>query len=106
MKANAEIAQRVVEFAAVVQTEINKEYAKKYSMLTPPTVRIDEGSKNFKVVLIGSQTSVHCFVSKTDGKIYKAATWKAPAKHARGSIFDANFGWGTAVNVYGGTYLR
>ena len=27
--------------------------------------------------------SVHCFVDKKTGEVYKAASWKAPAKHVR-----------------------
>ena len=34
-----------------------------------------------------SGRSVHSFVDKKTGDIYKAQTWKAPAKHARGNVF-------------------
>lgn len=44
------------------------------------------------------------FVDMKDGSILKAAGWKVPAKHARGSIFNAN----PLENVdqYGPKYLR
>lgn len=49
----------------------------------------------------GSQRSVVCFID-SDGNIWKAATWKQPALNfTRGSIFDENFGVGTAVHKYG-----
>lgn len=48
---------------------------------------------------------VFCFVDKTNGDILKAATWKAPAKHARGNIFDED-GGANAVDWHGGRYLR
>lgn len=35
---------------------------------------------------------VHSFVSLTTGEIFKPASWKAPAKHARGNIFDEDHG--------------
>ncbi len=34
----------------------------------------------------GGQTSVHCFVEIETGNIFKAATFKAPAKGIRGNI--------------------
>jgi len=48
--------------------------------------------------------SVYCFVDTTNGDILKAASWKAPAKHARGNIFSDNPL--SAVTEYGGRYLR
>lgn len=32
--------------------------------------------------------SIHCFVQRKNGDLLKAATYKAPAKGKRGSIFD------------------
>ena len=67
------------------------------------------GRKFIKVVKGSSpgQRSVWGFVAKVDGvhkgvpmlkgDILKAATWRAPAKHSRGSIFDSemhkSFSW-------------
>lgn len=51
-----------------------------------------------------SGQSVYCFVDKTNGDILKAASWKTPAKHARGNIFDENPG--DAITEYGAKYLR
>jgi len=58
-----------------------------YDMTKAPTFSIMSGSKFHKIVVTtwGSQ-SVHCFVEKESGDIYKAATWNAPAKHVRGNI--------------------
>lgn len=55
-------------------------------------VEFEPGSKYVKVVKIssGGSRSVHSFVEKANGNIWKAASWKAPAKNfARGNIFDA-----------------
>ena len=30
-----------------------------------------------------SAGSVHCFIDKQTGEVYKPASWKAPAKHVR-----------------------
>lgn len=73
------------------------------------TFTVDFGRKFIKVV--GSRWKnpdsryVYCFLDY-EGNIYKSASWKAPAKHIRGTVFDKDYGWGTALNRYGATYLR
>ena len=45
----------------------------------------EEGRKYFKVIMetdSGSR-SVHCFIDKKTGEIYKSASWKSPAKGVR-----------------------
>ena len=61
---------------------------------------ISPGRKFDKVI---HDNSVWGFVAKTDGMlkgipyfvgdVFKAAGWRAPAKHVRGSIFDGNSDW-------------
>ena len=57
---------------------------------------IREGKKYYKVVQVEYDTfqnrneyrdgSVHAFVDKNNGNVYKPASWKAPAKHVRYSF--------------------
>lgn len=61
-----------------------------------------KGRRYMKVV---RDTSVHCFVDIQNGDVLKAASWNAPAKHARGNIFDDNNGLGS-MGDYGPAYLR
>ena len=61
---------------------------------------IKPGRKFDKVI---HDNSVWGFVAKTDGMlkgipyfvgdVFKAAGWRAPAKHVRGSIFDGSVSW-------------
>lgn len=46
---------------------------------------IETGKKYHKVIMIdgGSSRSVHCFIDKKTGEIYKSSSWKAPAKGVR-----------------------
>lgn len=50
---------------------------------------IETGKKYYKVVMSAhGSRSVHCFVDKTTGDVYKSASWKAPAKGVRYSLLD------------------
>ena len=61
---------------------------------------IKSGKKYDKVI---TGTSVWGFIAKSDGvhkgipyrrgDVFKAAGWRAPAKHVRGSIFDDSTSW-------------
>jgi hypothetical protein len=51
-----------------------------------------------------SSKSAWAFVDKENGDIYKPATYSAPAKHARGNIFDKNT-WKT-ISAFGPAYMR
>ena len=46
---------------------------------------IESGKKYHKVIFVsgGGSRSVHCFVDKQTGEVYKSATWKSPAKGVR-----------------------
>jgi len=110
MKADIKVEAEIANFVAKIQDEINKHYSQNLSNLTTPQIVLNSGSKFYKLVQVNTDgnhisRSVHCFVDKQNGDIYKAATWAQPAKHVRGSIFDPNYGWGTAVGLYGATYL-
>ena len=61
---------------------------------------VKSGRKFDKII---KENSVWGFVAKTDGihkgipykkgDVFKAASWRAPAKHVRGSIYDTNTNW-------------
>jgi hypothetical protein len=46
---------------------------------------IESGKKYHKIILVdgGGSRSVHCFVDKKTGEVYKSASWKSPAKGVR-----------------------
>jgi len=53
-------------------------------------VETEAGSKFVRVVTsTAGSRSCYCFVEKATGNILKSAGWKAPAKGARGNIYDA-----------------
>ncbi len=46
---------------------------------------IETGKKYHKVIMVngGGSRSVHCFIDKKTGELYKSASWKSPAKGVR-----------------------
>lgn len=69
---------------------------------------IERGKRYAKIVRTTNghnSRSVHCFIDLTNGNVLKAATWKAPAKHARGNLNDASGGL-SCMGPYGAAYLR
>lgn len=61
-----------------------------------------KGRKYVKVIY---NNSVHSFVDMKSGDVLKPASWKAPAKKARGNIYDDNYGLGS-MGPHGPAYLR
>ena len=59
---------------------------------------IESGTKYHKIIEVidhgpnrmGPSRSVHCFVDKNTGEVYKSANWKSPAKGVRYSLLDDN----------------
>ncbi|VVC05040.1 Uncharacterised protein [uncultured archaeon] len=99
------IDERLQGFIRKITAEANKNCADINSRTFMATI----GKKYFKIVQeqnYDGSRSVFCFVDRKTGDIFKAASWKQPAKHPRGSIFDENFSWGKGVGPYGAVYLR
>lgn len=66
----------------------------------------ERGKRFIRVVSAwGPQRSAWAFIDTTNGDVLKPASWKAPAKHARGNIFD-EFNGMKYVGPYGPAYLK
>ena len=90
-------------------TKISNDHREKWYPSCPEVVFSQTAGKRYVKVIrgdvSGGQRSVHCFVEVVTGNVLKAAGWKAPAKHARGNIFDEHNGL-NRMNEYGPEYLR
>ena len=55
------------------------------SGILPIDYQVETGKKYHKVVFIdgGGSRSVHAFIDKQTGEVYKSASWKSPAKGVR-----------------------
>ena len=93
-------------------TENAKPYVEKFNHMKNVTFKVDGGRKFLKIKYFSDRIntdyddngkatktihkdikgSIHCFVDKNTGDIYKAATWRAPYTKGnnavRGSIYD------------------
>lgn len=95
-------------FVDEVNEEIKSYYETNLKNLTPELLQVDVGNKYIR---LWKGSSCWGFISRVDGDLkgapvkkgdlLKAATWKAPAKHARGNIVEGTARWG----VYGPEYL-
>lgn len=52
---------------------------------------LESGRKYYKLIhKDGISRSVHCFIDKSNGDVYKSASWKSPAKGVRYNLLDDN----------------
>jgi len=73
-----------------LQNEVNFDYHQRKidelkNGILPIDYQVETGKKYHKVILVDSSSnrSVHCFIDKNTGEVYKSASWKAPAKGVR-----------------------
>ena len=98
MSKEVNFGQSLTAFLDVVNAQLEERYSR-YNNLETPTLEVRAGKKYVKIIrrdADGDSGSVFGFVSAVDnpkkgekvGDILKPATFSAPAKHPRGSIFS------------------
>jgi hypothetical protein len=107
MKSSPEFDERLEKLVAIAN-QIVEEYHKKAGYtFDRDCIKALPGSRYIKLIqesATGSR-SVYGFVDKSNGDIYKAASWKMPAKHPRGNLFNTDLGRG-CLNPFGINYLK
>jgi hypothetical protein len=88
------------DFRAYAEGVLRTYYDRQGYTFATPNIEIKRGGRKYiKLIRTESnydtgepqgQTFVHSFVEVATGDIFKAATFKAPAKHARGNIYRGN----------------
>lgn len=104
-KAKREFYEALEVFLVGLNDMIERNHEAHFPSLKMPVLSLEEGSKLVRVVRDSGQKSVHCFIDKNNGDVLKAASWKAPAPHPRGNIYDPDNGM-SAVGPYGAKYLK
>ena len=79
--------QDLKDFAQRIEDMINANYIES-GMKLRTKIEVMVGTKNARIVRAEPGRSCYCFVSMENGDVLMSAGWKAPAKHARGNIFD------------------
>ena len=76
--------QRSVENGDNVEHHLNAQKSLEAG-ICPIDYEIQSGRKYHKIVFIdgGGHRSVHCFIDKQTGEVYKSAGWQSPAKGVR-----------------------
>lgn len=94
-------------FVRKAQEILDAHRARLYPNNSREVLTLDPGRRYVRIVRSDAgahSRSVHCFVDRTNGDILKAASWKAPAKGARGNIFSSDAG--RAVTPTGAVYWQ
>lgn len=74
------------------------------SSLAPEEVKVRNMNAPKYLAVTRRDDSVFCFINQANGDVLKAATWRAPAPHARGNIFTRRESLG--VNAFGANYIK
>ena len=111
-RSKIEIEYAFETFIEKIQEKVNEHFGTNYANLTAPTIAVHPGRVYWKIVReegegLGINCSVYGFLRKSDGAIFKAATWKAPnvkgPSAIRGNVCDGSNGM-DATTVYGIRY--
>lgn len=101
--------RRLDEWLTAAQEMVSRNYATNFPNLTPSVLEMTDGRRYIRIDTIVDnglgQRSVWAFIDKRSGDVLKPATYKAPAKHARGNLFDASGGV-SKLTPYGPAYLK
>jgi hypothetical protein len=88
IKVNSDTAEFVSWLKAIEALDV-KEMTRMGSVSQIHKFKADFGAR---YVRISRDNSAHAFIDRTNGDVLMPATWRSPAKHARGNIFDATNG--------------
>ena len=79
------IQLNVHKYCLMLCDALELDYKSSYSDANPYKFYIESGRKYHKIIMEtgGGSRSVHAFVDKKSGDVYKAASFKAPAKGIR-----------------------
>ena len=96
-------------FLKSAQALIDAHMKKSFPNLPRKELSFDKGRKYWRIVArdkdIRPSGSAWAFLNTENGDVLKPASWRAPAKHARGNIYDTQGGM-KGVGPYGPAYMR
>lgn len=90
-----------IEFLENLSEFLHSYHAEHFPNLPKQVIKVSQGRKYVKIV---KSNSVFAFINRENGDILKPASFKAPAKHARGNIFNSDPL--SCIGPYGVAYLK
>jgi len=99
------ITEQIEKFRAALENMLVQHHAERFAVLPPPSIEISTSKRFARIIKKdGSSISAYGFIDLKNGDLLKAASWKAPALHARGNIFADDMLAG--CEPYGMAYLK
>lgn len=99
------ITEQIEKFRAALEKMLVQYHAERFAVLPPPSIEISTGKRFARIIKKdGSSIGAYGFIDLKNGDLLKAASWKAPALHARGNIFADDMLAG--CGPYGMNYLK
>jgi len=80
------VEDRVTILGQALQTNYDERYGGHACLDT--VFDVVRGRKYFKITMTNNQESVHAFIDKDTGDVFKPASWRGPAKIARYNLLD------------------
>ncbi len=97
----------VAAWASGLQDRLGNEWIRQGNVGDAPLIELQHGPRYIRIVRKqGSSTSAYGFIDRDTGLIYKAASWKAPAKGPRGSVHNVMGRRYEGCTLYGMAYAR
>ena len=98
------ITEQIEKFRASLENMLVQRHAERFAVLPPPSIEISIGKRFARIIRNDPGASAYGFIDLSNGDLLKAASWKAPAMHARGNIFADDMLAG--CGPYGMAYLK
>jgi hypothetical protein len=99
------ITEQIEKFRTALEKMIVKHHVEWFPRALPPSIEISTGKRFARIIKkSGSSIDAYGFIDLKNGDLLKAASWKAPAMHARGNIFADDMLAG--CGPYGMAYLK
>lgn len=99
------LTEQIEKFQSALQSMLYVYRAEHFPTLPVPKIEISIGKRFARIIKKdGSHTNAYGFIDLKNGDLLKAASWKAPAMHARGNIFADDMLAG--CGPYGMAYLK
>ena len=80
------ISLNIVKYSLMLCDALQQDYDSKHQSGSNYSWALDSSGRRYHKIFMyrnGTRDSIHCFIDKKTGEVYKPASIKAPAKHVR-----------------------